>query len=63
VDVRGVAENTPRISSAERRAVAVNAVGVQKISELDPVGAVRAIAPLYTSLDFISAVAAPQDGR
>ena len=46
-------KNTPRTSSAERRAVAVNAVGMQKISELDPAGAVRAIAPLYTSLDFI----------
>jgi hypothetical protein len=56
-------KNTPRISSAERGAVAVNAVGMQKISELDPAGAVRAIAPLYTSLDFISAGAAPQDGK
>jgi len=56
-------KNTPRISSAERRAVAVYAVGMQKISELDPAGAVRAIAPLYTSLDFISAGAAPQDGK
>jgi hypothetical protein len=55
-------KNTPRTSSAERGAVAVNAVGMQKISELDPAGAVRAIAPLY-SLDFISAGAAPQDGK
>jgi len=36
---------------------------MQKISELDPADAVRAIAPLYTSLDFISAGAAPQDGK
>jgi hypothetical protein len=36
---------------------------MQKIAELDPADAVRAIAPLYTSLDFISAGAAPQDGK
>jgi len=35
---------------------------MQKIAELDPADAVRAITPLY-SLDFISAGAAPQDGK